>query len=95
MKGRVLPRHGVLCVTAARGAHLVERGHPIPGLELEDVGANLLDNAGNVIALVGGAAKDVGQLPVFGVGARDDDFDENLVCRRRRDGGVDDFDLGS
>ena len=34
-------------------------------------------------------------LPVFGVGARDDDFDEDLVIVGSGDWGVDDLDFGS
>lgn len=95
MKGRVLPGDGVLGVAAAAGAHLVEGGYAVAGLELEDVGADLFDDAGDVVALVGGAVQDVGELPVLGVGPRDDDLDEDLVIVRGRDGRVHDLDFGS
>jgi hypothetical protein len=72
----------------------VEGGNAIARLELEDVGAHGLDNASDVIALVDdGVGADVRELPVFGVAAGHDDFDEDLVVVWLGDIGVDDGDV--
>jgi hypothetical protein len=52
VEGCVLPGNGILGVAAPGGPHLVERGHAVTRFEFKDVGADLLDDAGNVIALV-------------------------------------------
>lgn len=68
----------------------MEGSDAVARLELEDVGPDFLNDAGDVVALVNYGGADVGKLPVFGVGAGDDDFDQDLVIVGRGDGGVDD-----
>ena len=95
MEGRVLPGEGVLGVGGARGADFVEAGDAVAWLELEDVGADGFDDAGHVFTFVGRGVAEVRHLPVFGVGARDDHLDEELVVVGDGDGGVHDLDFGS
>ena len=81
----------VLGVAAAGGLHVVEGGHAVAFLELGHLVADGLDDAGDVVALVGIRAAGrvpFGEFPVFGVGAADDDFGENLHWSRSRDGDV-------
>lgn len=93
---RVLPGDGVLGVAPVGRPHLVECGDAVARLELKHVGADLLDDAGYVVALVGRLVGPyLGDLPVLGVGTADDDFDEQLVGVRLGDRGVDDLDLRS
>jgi hypothetical protein len=49
----VLPSDGVLGVRATRLEHLVESGNAVTLLELYDILADFVDDAGDVIALVG------------------------------------------
>ena len=60
MEGRVLPGDGVLGVAAVGGAHLVEGGYAVAGLEFEDFCAHGDDGAGYVVAFVCGAGEEVG-----------------------------------
>ena len=69
---------GVFGETAMWSHHLVEGGDAVTGLELDDIGTDGVDNAGDVVACVQGVAC-LGPLPVFGIGARHDDFDGDLV----------------
>ena len=94
VEGCVLPGDGVLSVAARGRAHLVEGRHAVARFELEDIGADLLDDTGDVIALIEGVVEDVRELPVLGVAARDDHFNEDLVVVGRRNGGVHDLDFG-
>ena len=90
----MLPGEGVLGVAAVRGAQLVEGGYAVAGLEFEDEGADGGDDAGDVVAFVGCGVEEGGEFPVFGVGARDDYFDEEFVVFGSGDRGVDDLDFG-
>ena len=62
--------------------HLMECSYSVSTAKLGHIGANAVNIARDVVAGVG--AVEVGHeswdLPVFGVGAGDDDFDEDLVC---------------
>jgi hypothetical protein len=49
----VLPSDSVLGVRATRLEHLVESGNAVTLLELYDIFADFVDDAGDVIALVG------------------------------------------
>jgi len=49
----VLPGESILGVRATRCEHLVESSHAVTLLEFYDVLADLVDDAGDVIALVG------------------------------------------
>ena len=91
----MLPGDGVLGVAAVGGHHLVEGGDAVAGLEFEDVGADLFDHAGDVVALVHDDGSHLGELPVLRVGPGDHDFDEDLVIVWRGDGRVDDLHLCS
>lgn len=52
-------------------------GHDaITRLELGDILADLVDDAGNVVARVARLVEPFGQLPVLWVGAADDDLDD-------------------
>ena len=95
MKSAMLPRHGILGITASRRAHLMEGGDAVAGLEFIDVGADFFHDPGDVVALVGGArdVEKVGEFPVFGVASGDDDADEELVFVDFGDGGVDNLDV--
>lgn len=96
MKRRVLPRDRVLSITSMRRHHLVESGHAVTGLELPDVGADLFDDARDVVALVGRAVgENVRHLPVLGVGPAHDDLDEDLVIVWDGDGRVHNLDFGA
>ena len=95
MKGSVRPRDGVLGITTVRGGDLVEGGDAIAGLKLGDVGADLVYDAGNVVAFIDDNLEPFGHLPILGIGPTDDDFDADLVVVGLRDGRVDDLDLGS
>ena len=52
MKRRVRRAHCVLRIAASRSAQRVQSGYSIAGLELHNVVANRVDNAGDVIALI-------------------------------------------
>lgn len=77
------------------GHHLVEGGYPIAGLELIDARTDLLNNAGDVVALVQDLGAHFGKLPVLRVGAGHNHPDQNLVFIWLGDGRVDDLDLGA
>lgn len=49
----MLPSDGVFGVGTTRLEHLVESSHTITLLELYDILADLVDDAGDVVALVG------------------------------------------
>lgn len=58
----------------------MESSDAVAGLEFVDIGADLFDDAGDIIALVDGViGTEVGEFPVFWVGAGDDDADEDVV----------------
>ena len=48
----MLPRHGVLGIAATRLKHLVESSDSVALLELDDILADLVHGAGDVVALV-------------------------------------------
>jgi hypothetical protein len=75
------------------GRHLVEGGHAIAGLELVDARTDLLDDAGDVVALVHDLGAHVGELPVLRVGTGYNHLDQDLVFIRLGGGRVDDLDL--
>jgi hypothetical protein len=49
----VLPSDSILGVRATRREHLVEGSHAVTLLEFYDILANLVDDAGDVVALIG------------------------------------------
>ena len=73
----------------------MEGGHAITGLELVDARTDLLDDAGDVVALVQGVGARVGHLPVLRIGARHNHLDQDLVFIGLGDRRVDDLDLGA
>lgn len=95
MERGMLPSHGVLGVGAARREHLMEGGYTVAGLELEDVLADLVDDARDVVAFVRRRVPPLRELPVLGVGAAHHDLDDDLVGPRLGDWRVDNLDLWS
>lgn len=96
VKGRVSPSDGVLGIAAIWLHHLVKGGDAVAGLELGHVSADLVDDAGNVVALVDdNIGLPHGNLPVLGVRAANDNLDPDLVIVGFWDGRVDDLDLGT
>lgn len=85
MERRVLPGDGVLGIGPMRGAHLVEGGDAVAGLELCNIDADLVDDAGDIVALVILVVQPEGGLPVLGVRPAHDDLDEHLVVVGLRD----------
>ncbi len=90
----VLRRKGVLGIGAAAGSNFVKSTNTVTGLKLKDVGAHLFDDAGEIVARVGGYAAHLGELVVLGVRPPDDNFDEHLVVIWFRNGAVDDLNSG-
>lgn len=90
-----MPRDSVLGVTAVRSLHFVKGSDSVARLELGHVGPDLVDNAGDVIALIATRAPPVRELPVLRVGATDDDLDEHLVLVWFGDRCVNDLDRGT
>ena len=89
------PCHSVLSIATMRLQHLMERRDSVSLLELGDTFSHLMDSASNVVALVAwrGVGHPFGDLPVFGVAARDNNLDHDLAWLGLRDGRVDDLDL--
>lgn len=73
-----LVANSVLRETTAGCARLVQRENTVTGVEVADGGADAVDDAGDVVALVEALAAIVGAFPVLGVGAGVDDVDEEL-----------------
>jgi hypothetical protein len=88
----MLRSKGVLGIGAAAGGNFVQGTDTVSGLELEDVGANLFDDASEIVARVGGYAAHLWELVVFGVRPRDHDFDEHLVVIWFGNWAIDDLD---
>ena len=81
----MIPADGVLGIATARRHHLVKRCDSITGLEFDHVGANGMDDPGNVVPLVYALASIFGSLPVLRVGPGDDDFRHDLIRFRYGD----------
>lgn len=67
----------------------------IARLEFGNVLADLVHDAGDVVARISGLAHPLRQFPVFRVGAAHDDFDDELVVIGSRNGRVCDGHAGS
>lgn len=84
---------GVFSIAASRLSHLVKCSYTIAGFKLDNIRANSVDNARNVVALIYGWLCPLGALPVFGVRPRHDDFGDYLIIFWDWNGRVDDFHL--
>lgn len=73
----------------------MERSNSIAGLELENIVADLLDDASDIISLIDVVADPLGHFPVLWITAADNHLDEDLVRLRFRDGRVHDLHLGA
>lgn len=73
----------------------MKRKNAVPWLELGDVGANLVDDSGDIIASVRARVVPFWDLPVLGIGAADHDLDDDLVVVGLWDGRVHDGHLGA
>jgi hypothetical protein len=74
------PAHSVLGEGTAWREHFVKRSDAVAGAELVDLGADAVDYARDVVAGIGVVVFDyVGDFPVFGVGAADNDADDELL----------------
>lgn len=65
MEGTVREADGVFSIASMRSHHLMEGGHAIAGLELDDVGADGMHDASNVISLVQRLGSDLWPLPIL------------------------------
>ena len=95
MEGGVGPRDGVLRIAATGCAHLMESGNAVADGEAFDAGAENVDCTGYIVASIEFIVSPVSGFPVFGVGAGDCDFDEDLTSLRFRDRRVDNSAFGA
>lgn len=96
VESSMLLSNGIFAVRAIWLEHLVESGHAVTRLELEHIRADLVDVSGDIVALVQRLAwYPFGNLPVLGVGAADDDLDDDLLGARLGLGRVADLNLGA
>ncbi len=79
VKSCVRPGDCVLGVAAVRGSYLMEGSNPNAGFELGDVGADLVDDAGDIVSLVALPSGEGRHLPILGIAAADDSSDAQLI----------------
>ena len=73
----------------------MECGNAITRMKALNLWTHGIDCSSNIITGIPGFLVDIGALPVLGVGARENDFDEDFVGFRFRDRRVHDLDFGS
>lgn len=61
----VCPGYSILGVASMSRYHLVEGGHAVTGLEFGDIGADLLDDASDVVAFIPGLLCPLWQFPLL------------------------------
>ena len=64
MKCRVRPAYSEFGITSALGTHLVKSGDTVSHLELSHSFSHSMDSASDIIALVQGSVRHVGEFPI-------------------------------
>jgi len=89
----MLIRNRILPKTSVGATHFMERPDSVADVKFRYIRSHLMDNATNVVALVNWLPpRHTGNLPVFGVGTADYDFDDHLIWPWFGHGRVDDLD---
>lgn len=88
MERHVFGQHSVLRERSMRLGELVHASDAVSLAEFADAGPHGLDDAGDIVAGIVREVFDLGELPVLGVSARNDDLDEYFVRARLGHGRV-------
>lgn len=75
---RPIPSQSILGIAPSRCHHLVKRSYSISNLELSDIVAHFMNNASDVVALIGDTLDPAGNLPVLGVASTHNHLDDEL-----------------